>query len=363
MNKYILVIVLVLAGLASCVTQLENPLDLEPQLVISGIFNNSDGQRQLSVLLVEDLDGQGQRLEATGSIYKDGQLSVELIKNATGELELPAGYKIEEGAEYYVEVVTNGNQVYRSIPQVVQPKLGVDNITYEVTEDIQQQRFSRTPAIIRSTIKFFANVNLPSPEVEKRYYRFVVDESWDFHESPESDTICYLYTQIEDFPASLLTNASNLLQTGDVRKAVAIRAFDNSFAETHYFNLYSHSLDPRTFEFYAKSERLTSGTGTIYDEVPGPFRGNISNTGDPEEVVLGWIEFFVADTLRLRLQGDDLRADNLTVPTQCNQTGETGPCPPQIPPPGGGPPPPCQCKDCQIVLGEDALNPPFYWEQ
>lgn len=369
MKKYVAGFVLLLAVFAGCVTQLENPLALEPQLVISGTFNNSAGQRQLTVQLVDDLDGNGQKLDATASIYKDGQLSVDLIKNASGDLELPADYVIEEGAEYFVEVMTNGDQVYRSPPQVVAPKLQAEEISWEVTEDIEQQRFSRTPAIIRSTIKFFAHATLPDPEVEKRYYRFTVDESWNFIESPASggmDTvqnICYLNTQITDFPASLLTNSSNLLQEGEVRKEIALRDFDNSFAEIHYFNVYTHSLDAKTFEFYEKSERLTSGTGTIYDEVPGPFRGNVSNIGDPEEVVLGWVEFFLADTLRLRTEGQMFRELRLTVPDQCNQTGEAGPCPPQIPPPGGGLPPACQCLDCDRVLGTEAFIPPFYWEE
>lgn len=361
MNRLLLILGVSLLGLSACVTQLDNPLELQPQLVINGVFNNSAGQRQVSVLLVNDLDGNGQKLDATGSIYKDGQLSADLISNGNGDLELPEGYMIEAGAEYFIELVTNGNKVYRSIPQVVAPKYETEEISWEVVEDVDRPFFRGDP-IVRSTIEFFAHVNLPDAEVDKRFYRWVVDESWDFHESPISDTICYLSKSVSDYSASLLTNASNLLQVGQARKSVAIRDFDNSFAETHYFNVYLHSLDARTYEFYAKSERLTSGTGTIYDEVPGPFRGNISNIDDPEEVVLGWVEFFLADTLRARLSGDDFRAQNFFVSTQCNQTGAPGPCPPQITPPGGGLPPPCQCLDCQEVLGEDALNPPFYWE-
>lgn len=370
MKKYVAGFALLLAVFAGCVTKLDNPLALEPQLVINGVFNNSEGQRQLAILLVEDLDGEGQRVEASANIYKDGQLSAELIKNAEGNLELPQDYVIEEGAEYFIEVLTDEGKIYRSPPQVVAPKLKAEEISWEVTEDIEEQRFSRTPAIIRSTIQFFAHATLPDPEVEKRYYRFVVDESWNFIESPASSLMdsvsntCYLNTQITDFPASLLTNASSLLEAGEVRKMVALRDFDNSFAEIHYFNVYTHSLDAKTFEFYQKSERLTSGTGTIYDEVPGPFRGNVSNVDDPEEVVLGWVEFFVSDTLRLRTTGTMFRELRFTVPTQCDQTGNNpGPCPPQIPPPGGGLPPACQCLDCDRVLGIDAFNPPFYWEE
>ncbi|MEM6803022.1 MAG: DUF4249 family protein [Bacteroidota bacterium] len=362
MNKFLVVVGICLLGLSACVTQIDTPVAIEPQLVINGSFNNSAGQRRVRVLLVEDLDGRGQVLDATGSIYKNGQLSAELVKKANGDLELPEGYMIEEGAEYFVEVVTNGDQVYRSIPQVVPQKLETEEVTWEVTEDIDRPTFRGDP-IIRSTIEFFAHVTLPDAEVEKRYYRWVLDESWNYKESPISDTTCYLSNPITEYSASLLTNASNLLTVGEARKSIVVRDFDNSFAEIHYINVYLHSLDARTYEFYEKSERLTSGTGTIYDEVPGPFRGNVSNTANPEEVVLGWVEFFLADTLRARIEGDELRAMNLTVPTQCNQTGEPGPCPPQIPPPGGGLPPPCQCIDCQLVLGEDALNPPFYWEE
>lgn len=347
---------LLLTILFSCTELLENPLDVKPQLVINGQFNNSLGQRQLSVLLVDKLDGKGTKIVATGSIYKDGQLSVDLVQNIDGDLELPPSYTIEAGAEYFVEVITPENKVYRSFPQVVQPKFETDTVSFLVEEDIESSGFFGV-AVNRSTIEFFAHVDLPEPEQEKRYYRWVVDEAWNFIESNKDDT-CYLSNTIFDNPASVVTNASSFLQSGEARVSVLKRKLDKSFAYTHFVNIYLHSLDARTFEFYEKAERLTSGTGTIYDEVPGPFRGNISNTDDPEEVVLGWVEFFLSDTLRYKLQRDFI--DNL-VPTQCDDIPGGGPCPPQIPPPGGGLPPPCQCNACWAVLGNDALNPPDYW--
>ena len=347
---------LLLALQLSCVSQLENPLNLEPQLVISGQFSNSPGSRVIRVLSVEGLDGKGTQLEASGSIYKDGQVFAELEVNEDGDLELPANFVVEEGAAYFAEVITNGNNVYRSEPQVVQPKLETESISFEFEEDIESSRFLGL-TVNRSRIEFFAHVNLPDPQVEKRYYRWVVDEAWNYIESNQDDT-CYLANTIFDNTSSLVTNASGLLQNGEARVSILDKRLDNTFAHTHFINVYLHSLDAKTFEFYEKSQRLTSGTGTIYDEVPGPFRGNLSNVADAEEVVLGWVEFFLADTLRYRVRRDEI---NTSVPTQCDDIPGGGPCPPQIPPPGGGLPPPCQCNACAAVLGQDALNPPDYW--
>ena len=239
---------LILAFQLSCVNQLENPLKLEPQLVISGQFSNSAGSRVIRVLSVEGLDGKGTQLEATGSIYKDGQLFAELLVNADGDLELPANFVVEEGAEYFAEVVTNGNNVYRSEPQIVQPKFETQSVSFEFEEDIESSRFLGL-TVNRSRIEFFAHVDLPDPQVEKRYYRWVVDEAWNYIESNQDDT-CYLANTIFDNTSSLVTNASGLLQTGEARVSILDKRLDNTFAHTHFINVYLHSLDARTFEFY-----------------------------------------------------------------------------------------------------------------
>ena len=50
MNRLLLILGVSLLGLSACVTQLDNPLELQPQLVINGVFNNSAGQRQVLLL-------------------------------------------------------------------------------------------------------------------------------------------------------------------------------------------------------------------------------------------------------------------------------------------------------------------------
>lgn len=348
-------IFLFISSLWGCMTALENPLIISPQLVINGQLNNSEGQRQLQVLLVDKLDGKGERVEANASIYKDGQLSVELTPNMEGELVLPDGYTIEEEAEYFVEVSSQG-KVFRSLPQVVSKKIETEDVSFVIEEDIQTSRFLGITTN-RSSIEFFAHVQLPDPSVEKRYYRWVVDEAWNFIESNHRDT-CFIQTSIYEYGSSLATNASGLLQNNEARVSVLNRRLDKSFAFTHFVNVYLHSLDKRTYEFYEKADQLANGTGTVYDEVPGPFRGNVRNIDDPEEVILGYVEFFLSDTLRFQVQRDDIK---IAVPKQCDDTPRGGPCPYRNPPPGGGPPPPCQCLACEAILGFDAQKAPDYW--
>lgn len=334
----------------ACIEELDTSIVGAPNLVINGQFNNSLGLRQLYVEQITEANGTGERLAASGSIYKDGQASTELFLTSNNFLVLPPDYTIEPGSEYFAEVTLPDGQVFRSIPQLVAPPLQTDSMSFRVLDENPEERQPGAP-IVPNGIEFFAHIEVPKPGDEKRFYRWVIDESWSFVESNQRDS-CFVRESIYENPFTVFSNTSLNTQTGEIKVPVLQHPLDKTFAFQHYINAYLHTIDAATFEYYQKVNRLSGSNGTFYDEVPGPLDGNVFNAENPEERVSGWIEFFVADTFRFRVKRRDIRTG--IVPKQCDDVPGGGPCPPD-------PQVPCQCLACDAILGEETLTPPAYW--
>lgn len=331
----------------SCIDELEIPLAKDEKLVINGQFNNSPGLRQLTVVAVVDSRGVGDTLSASGVIYKNGVESVSLLSDSANNLRLPPTYRIEAGAEYFAEIRLPDGRTYRSKAQVVEPVTQTDFVSFKVL-DQNPDEVDPTLPVIPQGIEFFAHLFVPELSEGPKYYRWVVDEAYSFIESNKTDT-CYVRESIYTNVYSLYSNTSPDSKVGQVIVPIMKQGLDKSFRYQHYINAYLHTIDKTTFEYYQKVERIVGSSGTIYDEVPGPVEGNVTNIDNPDERVGGLIEFFLADTTRLRLKGELI---NTNIRRQCDDIPGGGPCPPFSP---------CQCLNCDTILGKETLTPPFYW--
>lgn len=332
-----------------CIDLLNTPVVKKGKIVINGQFNNSPGLRQLSVLLIEDAKGQGTVQSARGTLYKNGQVSTTFLSDTANKLVLPPDYRIEAGEEYFVEISVPDGRTFRSEAQKVEPLSKTDSISFTILEENPDEVDPTLPITLQG-IEFFAHLEVPELSEGEKYYRWVVDESHSFVESNKTDT-CYIQESIYTNPYALFSNTLPDTETGKVRVPIMKQALDKSFRYQHYINAYLHTLDAKSFEYYQKVQRVIGSSGTIYDEVPGPIEGNLYNVDNPEETVSGWVEFFLADTIRLRLQREQI---NTNIRRQCDDIPGGGPCPPF-------PEVPCQCLECEEVLGFETLIPPYYW--
>ena len=349
--RYLLGLGMCMFIFSSCIDELINTQALNGTLVISGQLSNSEKFREVLVLNVTDNLGAGDSLDAEVSLYKDGQLWLDFTQVGPGRYRLPESAKIEADNSYFIEVLL-ADELYRSQEQLVAPKASTDTISYRVLSEAEfsQEDREATEPIVLKGIEFSAHFNLPPVNEGEVYYRWVVDECWSFVESNKTDT-CYVREAIESNTFSLLSNTDPDVQTGEVKIPIMRQALDKSFHYQHYVNAYIHSVDQSTYEYYSKVKRLDGTSGTIYDEVPGPIDGNITNLNDPDIKPSGFVEFFLADTFRFRLKRDFIPSN---VPDQCWDIPGGGPCPPD-------PTVPCKCLACEAICGEDSKTPPDYW--
>ncbi len=340
--KNFIYILLLFALSMGCLTEI-NFDDGSEATIISGVITNSQDERSIFVTRSKGIDPEYRLLEAPGVIYKNGELEVELIQQKAGVLSVPPSFKVEAGATYYVEITTQNNQTYQSRPQEVPAKRRTDSLSFEI---VQRQIGINIngETIDQFFVEVFAHILIPEQE-DTLYYKWQVDESWNFI---SDSATCYLTKNVSETPVVIQTSLG--LPKGLLAIQITSEEADIDFFYKHYFNVYLHSIDEELYTYYEKVQRLTENTGTLYDEVPAPIKGNVFLSSGEDEFVAGNIEFSLVDTLRLPIKNEDLEIRLFNV---C-ETDEPCIILPDIVPP-------CVCRDCRKRPGFGTLKP-YYWE-
>lgn len=349
--------------LTACVDPLEFSQVSEDEFVlINGVISNSPGERTITVSRGLGIDSKEfTPIDVRGNIYRDGQLWDQLAVQGIGELYVPFNLKLEEGRSYEIEIMTPDNEVFRSNPKTIQPRAFMDSLSFETERRFSGVNFSGLPKT-DMFVDIFAHVNLPAGD-ENEYYRWQVDGTFSFIEVARTgnpnDPIetCYISHFISENPSSVLSSEG--LAAGDARHLVNSRVADQSFLFRHIINVYLHSTDRESYEYYERAIRLSSGSGSLYDEVPSPLKGNVIKTEGNPETVLGYIDFSLADTMRISLAKGKL---GVSISNVCESLT---PCRARPAIPGGGNVDPiyCICWDCNLALPNATLIPPFFWDE
>ena len=172
---------------SSCLTELDFNAGNEEAIVISGVITNSRDESTIIVSRSRGIQADVSKIKASGAIYKNGVLDQELVSINEGELVVPIWYMLEAGASYHVEITTEDGLEFQSTPQIVQPILRSDSISFELTR--RQEGESRLGAPIYIwLVDVFAHIDIP-PGSEGRYYKWHVDEAWSFE---SQFATCYL---------------------------------------------------------------------------------------------------------------------------------------------------------------------------
>lgn len=333
--------------LLGCISEIDIARRGEERLVIGGVISNSPGERSIFVQKTNGLDSLAVPTKASGVIFRDGAVWANFATPQTGELELPAEFQLESGRSYQVEITTSDGRSFQSIPQIVQAPAKPDSLSFHITTRSTPQNDGTTD--FSWVVQLLAHFTLSEQELATSYYRWQIDNAWAFRDW--RDTVCYLQESVRDFE-SIIFSGSKVLP-GAQQVIVATRPLGDPFLETYYFNTYLHSIDSSTYSYYDRSQRLTQNQGAIFDDVPALIEGNIREIGENGSSVsaIGYIEFSLADTTRLRINRGDFTFQ-LADPCEnwrCNPNDTV-----------------CLCEDCgKWFMAKENIEtetPPSFWE-
>jgi len=117
----------------------------------------------------------------------------------------------------------------------------------------------------------------------------LIDDSVMYITRPEQEKM-YFCWQSEKSKSILIGNTVKLSQ--DVISMKQLTSVEGNLLKKSFvysINVKQYALTQQAYEFYEIVQKNTEQTGSFFDPPPSDIRGNIKNSNDPSELVIGYI--------------------------------------------------------------------------
>ncbi len=240
---------------------------------------------------VKIMDDQGN--EETLQEFEDGE-----YRTATN------GIRGMVGRTYQIELEVNGN-TYRSRPEEMLPVVSAESLDFEVNTN---EQINEAGNFVNSTaVTVMVNTFFPSSENENgSFLRWTTFGVYEYAEIGSQGNlnpqICYV---TEDIDFDNVSVASSEGIEGDFlqQQPVISRVVDFRFTANYCFNVIQHSITEGAYDFWSAVGAEFERSGNIFESPPGKIRGNIFNTADENEEVLGYFSASAVDTINIIVEG------------------------------------------------------------
>jgi hypothetical protein len=301
MKRYLIGLVVVFAGfgIQRCVEPFTPPVNnYRELLVVNGTLTDEPGTQTIAVsrtspysdssyvpekgCAVTVVDDQGNIVKYTER--GDGKYVAEFTRD-----------ELQYGRGYMLRVIDNQGDVYESDYQTLRPAPPIDSLT----ASYQPKVTAEDPD---GLIGYQFYVNTRDPSGNTRYYRWSMEETWEYH-SPytvaamwdgtlhlnyffkDNRTTCWM---TRDVPGIYTATTRDLSE--DV-----LRNFKLNYVSTQTDRLKwrycllvkEYSLSAEAYEFWSGLEKQTQQTGGLFESQPYMIRGNMTCVSKPDNVVLG----------------------------------------------------------------------------
>jgi hypothetical protein len=298
-----LLIIIILFG---CRKPYNPPVTTSPTsyLIVEGFISTNDSTK-IKLSRTVNLSSTITTNPVTGS-------SVVVLDDAGGSYPLneysPGNYAantiLSNTSKYQVRITTTDNQVYLSdlVPVKITPP--VDSIGFVVQNN---------------GIQIYANSH--DPQNSTRYYRFDYDETWRFHAHYNSgyiaengaisirndaQSIYYCFTG-DKSSTIVLGSTAKLTQDVLYQTPITTIASNAEKLETRYsILLREYAMTADAFTFWTSLKKNTEQLGSIFDAQPSQISGNIHNTGNAKEIVVGYISAGTIQSKRIFIDNSQL---------------------------------------------------------
>lgn len=244
------------------------------------IYNSQKVPYSGCIVMIKELDGNtAQLIEVEEGIY---QTSPEEIQ---GEI----------GKSYQVRIVTPDGEEYESSFETIKAPVLIDQVNWSIEyhEDYDY------PYLLAG-YQFYITT-LPS-DVDTNYFLWKLEETYQYEVSYYIDF--YYDGQLHPFPNpdSLFTcwktapvkqiftyNTSNLSEPVIINYPLNFVSTETRRLSILYsLQIEQLNLGKKAYNFWHEQEELNTSQGSLYTQQPYQVKGNIINTDDPEEPVLGY---------------------------------------------------------------------------
>jgi len=296
-NRYHILLLLLLTC-RSCIEPFEPVIEESQEvLVINGMITDQPGMHYVEI---------SRSTPYNEPIYQPVSGCVVTVTDENGEMinyfeegwgrygaYLPGSF-LAVGKSYSLQVYTPDQKEYRSDFDTLLACPPIDTIYYEV-----EIRETSDPDFSLAGIQFY--MDMTGTSSDSRYFMWQLEETWEYWAATFGHFIWW-GGGVEEFHTNDLfkcwkTYPIRELYTGTTRNLSvnALRRNSLNYVSnetdrlkvTYSLLVKQQSLSKKTYDYWEKMKKQSGETGGLYETQPSSTIGNIYNTNDPDEVVLG----------------------------------------------------------------------------
>ncbi|KPK87802.1 MAG: hypothetical protein AMS27_01350 [Bacteroides sp. SM23_62_1] len=281
------------------------------------------------------------------------------------------GYFLATGKSYSLQVYTSDQKEYRSDFDTLLPCPPIDSIYYEI-----EFRETSNPELPLAGIQFYMDMSGSSSD--SRNFMWQLEETWEYWAAYFAHEIWWggafekfdtydIFKCWEIHPIRKIYTATTRPLSVNAFKKYAFNFVSNRtdrLSVMYSLLVKQQSLTRSAYEYWEKMRVQSVETGGLYETQPSSTIGNIYNTNDPAEIVLGMFYATQQRTKRIMVKNEfDFQIPHITCELEPFQGGFDFPYYLiSISPMGKGPPYLTAdriCFDCRIKGGTNVK--PDYW--
>lgn len=293
----------------SCVEEFQPELnEFENLLVVDGGITNEEGPYTILLNISSGLENIKQEpvMGATIIIREENGPFEVLSEITPGTYQTaPGGIKGETGKRYRIEIAVNG-KLYESDYELLKEPTAIESVQASLTFKAFPDASEEVPGY-----QFYINTELSPYEQDYYLWRmegtykyesdffifYVYEGSFIEFKNHDSLKVCYRTYTVGDV---FTTNTNNLIEPKVLAKPLNfLPAIDNKLSIRYSLLTRQYSIGKEAYEFWHAIERQTSGNASLYTGQPYQIRGNVKNTDNPDEPILGY--FLVAGVSENRI--------------------------------------------------------------
>lgn len=257
----------------------------EGQLIIYGLFTDIEDKHLVNISTTAPLSFRPKGVSnAAVYLLTEDEEKIAYLNKGNGVYELQ-GIHAAEGKSYAVEVILNGT-AYRSSFQELPSAVGKDDLSYEVA--YEPFRSSEDEYVF----KVFTKSDLPETK-DQLFIRWVVEEAhyWQLLWIPPATPPpppCFIFDVMDPSRVNLFDGT--VTSNRQTERLLATRKIDNAFLFPYFVTVKQLSINREAFQYWEKINIVINNKGSLFDIPPAPVVGNIVNTENPNELILGFFE-------------------------------------------------------------------------
>lgn len=282
----------------SCIEPFEpDILETREVLVINGMITDTPGMHYIEISRSAPYD-EPAPAPVEGcvvNVIDENGAMVSFLEEASGRYGayIPGSF-LAVGKAYSLQVIAPDQQEYRSDYDTLLACPPIDTVYYKV-----ESRETSDPDLPVQGIQFY--LDLEGSSADSKNFMWQLEETWEYHAAHigkltwwgnelRKEPTYDIFKCWEHYPIMELFTASTRNLSGYDLKGFPLHFVSNKTdrLKIRYDLLVKQqSLSRSAYAYWEKMKTQSTETGGLYETQPSSTIGNLYNTGDPDEVVLG----------------------------------------------------------------------------